>query len=270
MRRRILLLATLLLAVCMLAGCREKRPAEEIIREMINVHGAGGTLADAQISALLKELHQTDSRQGDLWQEIMDYWDYVDHELVVREDALPDDLPTDDSLAIVVLGFELNPDGSMQDELIERLKTAKKCAEQYPEAYVICTGGGTAQNNPAVTEGDLMGQWLLDNGLDAKRLIIENQSFSTAANAVNSYQILRQSYPQVRAAAIVSSSYHIPWGSLLFEAVFLKAASETQTAPLHVIANCGCPVENSIYRREDLLSWESGGLMQVLSCGSFA
>ncbi len=270
MRRRILLLVSLLLAVCMFTGCGEKRPAEEIIRDMINVHGSGDPQADAQISTLLKELHHTDRRQGALWQEIMEYWDYVDNTLVVREDALPDDLPADDSLAIIVLGFELNPDGSMQDELIERLKTAKKCAEQYPEAYVICTGGGTAQNNPAVTEGDLMGKWLLDNGLDAKRLIIENQSFSTAANAVNSFQILRYSYPQVRSAAIVSSSYHIPWGSLMFEAVFLKAASETQTEPLHVIANCGCPVENSIYRREDLLSWESGGLLQVLSCGSFA
>ena len=91
---------------------------------------------------------------------------------------------------LTVLGFELNDDGTMQDELIGRLTVALACAEQYPNAYVICTGGGTAKDNPDVTEGGLMGEWMLEHGLDKDRLIIEDQSHTTAENASNSYDIL--------------------------------------------------------------------------------
>ena len=39
----------------------------------------------------------------------------------IHYDVLPDGLPDTDELAIVVLGFQLNPDGSMRSELTERL-----------------------------------------------------------------------------------------------------------------------------------------------------
>ena len=75
----------------------------------------------------------------------MDYWNYANNELQVNVDTLPDNLPDGDNLVLAVLGFELNDDGTMQDELIERLTVALNCAEQYPNAYVLCTGGGTAK-----------------------------------------------------------------------------------------------------------------------------
>ena len=84
------------------------------------------------ISADVAALKEHDPRLGETWGGIMDYWDYANSELQVNTDKLPDDLPDDDSLCIVVLGFELNDDGSMQDELIGRLNVAMKCAEQYP------------------------------------------------------------------------------------------------------------------------------------------
>ena len=41
----------------------------------------------------------------------------------VNVDVLPDGLPNDDSLCITVLGFALNDDGTMKDELVGRLQT---------------------------------------------------------------------------------------------------------------------------------------------------
>ena len=211
---------------------------------------------------LLEELEALDPVQGELWSRIVEYWHFANEEMEVYEDALPDDLPDDDSLCIVVLGFELNDDGSMQDELLGRLETALSCAEQYPNAYVVCTGGGTAKDNPDVTEAGLMGDWLVEHGLDRDRLIIEDQSHTTAQNAVFSYDILLEKYPQVHDVVIVSSLYHIPWGALLFEASFLKTAAERETPEIHVISNCAFPILNPKYA--DVLRFEKGGMMQLI------
>ena len=151
------------------SGCGQNnapaRAAEEIIQDIITYHGCYDKEADTKVSELLAELDAVDSRQGELWQKIMKYWDHANNELTVNTDKLPDDLPKDNSLAIAVLGFELNDDGTMKDELIGRLNTALKCSQQYPNAYVICTGGGTAKDNKDVTEAGLMGDWLKEQGL---------------------------------------------------------------------------------------------------------
>lgn len=255
------------LMICVTGGCgkpQEPRPTDEIIEDIITYHGCYGDQADTKIQELLGELNEQDSRQGKLWTDIMEYWDYANNDLKVNIDRLPDDLPDGDNLALAVLGFELNDDGTMQDELIGRLNVALHCAEQYPNAYVICTGGGTAKDNPDVTEGGLMGEWMLEHGLDEKRLIVENQSRTTAENVSNSYDILLKDYPQVDSIVLISSSYHIAWGSLLFESAFMKSASEKQTPEIHVISNCSCQIENDIYLWSEILRWETGGMLQMV------
>ena len=47
----------------------------------------------------------------------MKYGDYVNTDMNVNVDGLPND----DSLCITVLGFALNDDGTMKDELVGRL-----------------------------------------------------------------------------------------------------------------------------------------------------
>ncbi|MBR3306886.1 MAG: YdcF family protein [Lachnospiraceae bacterium] len=243
---------------------KPERAPEEIIDEMIRYYGSYGEEADDKVDELLKELYAADVRQGELWTEIMGYWSYANTDMVVNTGSLPDDLPKDDSLCIVVLGFELKPDGGMKDELIGRLETALACAEQYPNAYVVCTGGGTAANNREATEGGRMGDWMLEHGLAEERLIVEDKSMTTAQNAEFSYDILLSDHPQVNSVALVSSSYHIPWGSLLFEAQFLKSASERQTPEIHVVSNCGYPITNDTYKVSELLRWETGGMLQLV------
>lgn len=243
---------------------------EKLIEQIVTYHGCYGKDADAKVDSLLNELTQKDSKQGKLWKDIMKYWDYANTELKVNVDQLPDDLPKDDTLALVVLGFELNDDGTMQDELVGRLNVALNCAKQYPNAYVICTGGGTAKNNPDVTEGGLMGDWMLEHGLDKKRLIVEDQSHTTAENATNSYDILLKDYKQVNSVVLISSSYHIAWGSLLFESAFMKSAMEKQTPEIHVISNCSCKIENDKYLWSEILRWETGGMLQMIGNNDLA
>ncbi|MCQ2408026.1 MAG: YdcF family protein [Oscillospiraceae bacterium] len=242
----------------------ENMTENELLEQIITLHGCYDHAADDKVNALLKELGGRDERKGKLWTDIMEYWDYANNELKVNVDEVPDDLPQDDTLALAVLGFELNPDGTMQDELVGRLEVALKCAEHYPNAYVICTGGGTAMGAPDVTEGRLMGDWMLAHGLAGERLIVEDQSHTTAENAENSYDILLRDYPQVNSVMLISSSYHIAWGSLLFEAGFLRSASEKQTPEIHVRSNCSCPITNDKYLWSEILRWETGGMLQMI------
>ena len=115
-----------------------------------------------------------------------------------------------------------------------------------------------------------MGEWMLEHGLDKNRLIIEDKSHTTAENASNSYDILLKKYPQVDSVVLISSSYHIAWGSLLFEAAFMRSAAEKHTPEIHVISNCSCKIENDIYKWSEILRWETGGMLQMIGNNDLA
>ena len=152
-------------------------------------------------------------------------------------DALPDGLPDTDELAIVALGFQLAPDGSMRDELVQRLKVVLNSAEKYPRAMIVCTGGGTASENESVTEAGRMAEWLTEHGVAPERVIVEDKSRTTAQNAMFTLDILEKRHPQVRQLAIVSSDYHIATGTLLFGAESVLRAEKAGAETIHVVSN---------------------------------
>ena len=226
--------------VCFCTGCgqrEENREPRAVIEEMVVDYGNYGGEADEHIQALLKELRTADADAADRWERIMTLWKTVNTELPVHDGVLPDGLPDSDALCIVALGFQLNPDGSMRDELIERLKVVKAGAEKYPKALVVCTGGGTAADDQTATEAGKMAEWLIENGVAAERVIVEDRSLTTAQNAVYTCDILAESYPQVKQLAIVSSDYHIATGTLLFEAEAILRAEKAGAETLHVVSN---------------------------------
>ena len=154
---------------------------------------------------------------------------------------LPDGLPETDELCLVVLGFQLNPDGSMREELVERLRVALACAEKYPEALIVCTGGGTAAENPAATEAGRMAEWLTGNGIAPERVIVEDRSLTTAQNAICTFDILEERYPRVSRLAIISSDYHIATGTLLFGAEAILREGDEGREPVRIVANAAWP-----------------------------
>ena len=124
----------------------------DIINEMISYYSTYQSTAKTDIQRLVEKLKALNSTKGEEWEKIMEYWDYVNTDMNVNVDGLPND----DSLCITVLGVALNDDGTMKDELVGRLQTALASAQKYPNAYVAVTGGGTAKNNPNATEADKM------------------------------------------------------------------------------------------------------------------
>ena len=223
-----------------------------LVKDMIAVFEKKGSRGNAEIEALLAELVAADHDIGELWKKIMDHWEYVSSDLTINQDALPDGLPKDDSLCILVPGFQLTPDGEMRPELIERLRLALRCSTQYPKARFLLTGGPTSvfygENAGKVgpAEADVMADWLVSNGVGAERILKENRSMTTSENARLSADILKNASPKVKYLAIVSSDYHIPTVSLLYYAQAERMLYETGERPYEIISNAGCEIEDRI------------------------
>jgi len=257
-----------LILLVFLAGCAAPEPArspDEILPEIlesVRVNGPGGRDA---ADGLVRELKRADRRQGELWEEILDFWEETDGMEILY--APPKGLPEDESLCIAVLGYQLNADGTIQEELEERLRAALLCAERYPKACVLCTGGPTASGDRNATEAGKMGEWLIRQGLDAERLVVEDHSLSTVENALFSCVLLQETRPEVDTVILVSSDYHVPWGALLFEAAFLKSAYLEEGQKIHVASNCACDIDNPYFSGDSVLSWQISGIRQMFRIG---
>ena len=221
----------------------------QLVTDIIYTMRNRGEEEEPSIRALLQELKETDPALGTMWEGIADYWFYVCRDFTVNQGRLPDGLPEDDSLGIVVLGFQLMGDGEMAPELVGRCETALACAVQYPNAYLIVTGGGTASGNRSATEADVMAAWLEEHGIRKEKIIIENRSLTTDQNASNTCSILAEQHPGIRSLAMVSSDYHVALGSMLFtEAALLYAYEHDCEVPYQVVSNAGYATSgNPIY-----------------------
>lgn len=213
------------------------RGSREIIEELTVYYGKYGEEAEGRVEELLIELKSVDADAGARWDEIMRLWKTANSDLPINEGVLPDGLPDTDGLCIVALGFQLNADGSMKEELVERLKVVLACAEKYPNALIACTGGPTASRDKTATEAGRMAEWLESQGIDPGRIIVEDRSLTTAQNAIFTCRRLSADYPQVSQLAIVSSDYHIATGTLLFGAEAILRAENAGEETLHVVSN---------------------------------
>ena len=231
----------LCLAVAVVLPVNAEEAQSQIERAVVS-YAAAGT-RDVQA---LSELASLDPALGEKWTRIMDLWEAP----VAVHEELPDGLPDDDSLCLVALGFQLNPDGTMREELIERLRVLLAASQKYPRAVIVCTGGGTAADAPTATEAGRMAEWMESQGVDSSRLIVEDHSLTTAQNAIYTFDLLSERCPQVKQMAIVSSDYHIATGVLLFGAEAILRGSDVEV------------VSNAAYRAP------SGALSAMFQAGA--
>lgn len=210
----------------------ESKGEQFIIKQILYSYCWNQKRFQEQAETLLDELGEWNPDAATQWRSVIETWDYVNNEMELNKEVLPSELEDSQKLCIIVLGFELNWDGSMKEELVGRLETALESAKRYPEAYLLCTGGGTASASKKTTEADAMAQWLQEHGIAKERIIIENKSLTTTQNAVNSCQILSEEYPEVTSVAIITSDYHVRWGIMLFETAFIL-----NDKPITVVSN---------------------------------
>ena len=82
--------------------------------------------------------------------------------------------------AILVFGAAVDPEGGVRGPLARRLRRALAEAAADPEALVIVSGG-RVRGRPA--EAPIMRDWLVAEGLDVTRIVVEVEARSTRENA---------------------------------------------------------------------------------------
>ena len=217
----------------------------ECVNELISYFKNYQLAAETDIERVLAQLEKIDTTEAKAWNDIMHYWleinqpnyviDYTEEELQ-NGIEIPSGVPNDNSVAIIVLGYALNSDGTMTDELVGRLKVAKALANQLPNSYILVTGG--VQKN-GWTECMRMTDWLVEAGIPLERIIQENAASSTVSNATKSYSKLVNDYPQVNKLIMVTSDYHIQRGSILFKTHFTLKAKEAGVEPMPILFHAG-------------------------------
>jgi uncharacterized SAM-binding protein YcdF (DUF218 family) len=91
--------------------------------------------------------------------------------------------------AIVILGYGLNPDGTMRTILRRRVLTGLAVAQFFPGSPIIVTGGNP-QNGK--TEAGQMHNLLRNLGVPDERIIVEDKANSTVQNAQFSVPLAEQ------------------------------------------------------------------------------
>ena len=247
------------LCLCLLGG---SIPAAQAAEETAPQRLLGAYCANdsGKIESCLDALEAESPAEGALWRRIMTDWARLNEVGFEDHRVLPDDLPQDDSLCIVVFGYGLDADGSIQPELEDRLYVALNAARQYPDAYVAVTGGQTSEV-AGVTEGGQMAAWLRAQGVAESRLIVEDQALSTTQNAANTYKLLTSAYPQVKTLAVVTSDYHVACAGVLLQ-IWSDYQSQVNGAPaLNVAAGASCATDTPVGDR--MLFSQAWGIAQI-------
>lgn len=247
--KRIVFLLICALFLPILAVTAQAAETDAYARKMLQYYQHYRQEAMPEIQHYLSLMEEENPSQAATWRKVMDCWIWADSEMPVHENVLPDGLPEDDSLCIVVLGYGLTKNGAMKPELLDRLAVAQTSAEKYPNAWILLTGGETAYI-PGISEAGEMRSWLVARGVDVERILMDTEAMSTTENARNSCRILSQ-YPQVDTIAVVTSDYHCRWGaSLLSVAAYLEKGENLQ-----VVCSAGCQTDNDGYDSYHSQAW---------------
>lgn len=108
---------------------------------------------------------------------------------------------------VIVLGALVRGDEPSLS-MVERTQAALDYMNTHPDTVVIVSGGQGDMED--ISEAEAMYRWLVDNGADGSRIILEDKSTSTRENLANSFDIIRQRGDDpAKSTAVITSEYHI-------------------------------------------------------------
>ena len=126
-----------------------------------------------------------------------------------RGDVRRADAPTCD--VIVVLGAKVR-DGKPSEALSERIDAAYRYLAAHPETVAVCSGG--KGEDESISEAACIANKLCERGIGKNRLILEENSYTTAENLQNSLSL--PAVASAKQVGIVSSNFHLFRAKLLF------------------------------------------------------
>ena len=133
-----------------------------------------------------------------------------------REKNVP---PAGEYDAIIVLGAQVKPDGTLSLQLQWRVDAAAKAWRERQSIIVVC--GAQGSNEPA-TEASVMKAELIRQGVPEEYILMDEESFNTRQNIANAVKLLEGR--DVQRVLVVTSDYHLPRAMAIAEDAALEAS----------------------------------------------
>ncbi len=113
----------------------------------------------------------------------------------------------DDYDAVIVLGAQVQPDGTPSVQLTWRLDKAAEVWQRKNTPIVVCGAQGKDEPEP---EAYTMKRYLAGKGIPETQILADPDSYNTEQNLQNAKALL-DAYPgEIRKVVIVTSDYHVP------------------------------------------------------------
>ena len=115
---------------------------------------------------------------------------------------------------VVVLGGVINPSVSAARRqvavggAVERLSEMVALARRYPDAKIIFSAGSGDLFRQELKEAHYVKPWLETMGIEAERIVLEDQARNTIENAIYCYRIAKPKASE--AWLLVTSAFHMP------------------------------------------------------------
>lgn len=123
---------------------------------------------------------------------------------------------------IIVLGCKINAYGKPMRVLRSRLKLAIKKYESLDvKPYIIVCGG--KGNDEPISEGQSMKEYLINEGIPSKMILVDDKSLSTYENLLYAKNIIEKRQKNYKVT-IVSSRYHLLRVSEIVKSLNMKAS----------------------------------------------
>lgn len=135
-----------------------------------------------------------------------------------QETHLP---PVGEYDAIIVLGAQVKQDGTPSVALQRRMQAALDAYNNHPALMIVC--GAQGDNEPRA-EGDVMRDFMLDQGIPPSDVIAETASFNTRENLEYAQAILADC--GLSRALVVTSDYHVPRALALCRQIGIEACGK--------------------------------------------
>ena len=107
--------------------------------------------------------------------------------------------------AIIVFGQSPKENGKPSAGLLSRLERAKEMAERFPDAMLILSGGDVKTQ---YTEASVMRTWLIEQGIDEKRLLLDELARDTYGNAIGSVELCK--IIDAHNVIVIGTILHLP------------------------------------------------------------
>ena len=128
---------------------------------------------------------------------------------------------------LVVLGTGVYGD-TPSAALVSRLNTALAYMDDNPDSLAILSGGqGDGEN---VSEAEAMRRYLIEYGIAANRLFLEEDSHTTSENIRNSIPLIEQ-LSAVNHIVLVSNDFHLFRAKMIAESYGLSADTLAASVP---------------------------------------